>query len=326
MAKEGLMNPTLRTPGGGSRFTPSPEALESREVMTAGAGNTVAIFPGQVTQAGQPAEVSFTINPANFTFNRGRINLGIDVAAPQTSQVLPAVTAVHNSLGGRVQAMGLGRSGSVRGAATQAIITPLAFRGRQTPVPVTYQVQVTGESQTTGAFLAGLFLPGDANGDGQVGQDDLKDIRSRLGTIAGNQNYSFDADSNRDGVISRTDLILAHRNLGVKSTISPVVTSNLDPASDTGAADRVTTQQVVHFTGIASSGATITYSEINHKTPDVTTTATSDGTYSLNIPLADGANNFHVTVTDTSGQQISGTIAAVSYYPVLTQVAPLQNQ
>lgn len=320
------MNPSDANARRRLRFAPSPEALETRQVMTAGAGNTVAILPGQVAQAGAPAEVKFTIDPANFTFVRGRIALGIDVAAPQNSPLLPGITSIQNTLAGHVRGVGRPSGGSLRGAATDATITNLAFRGRNAPTPVTYTVKVAGEGQTTGAFLLGLYLPGDANGDGKVEQADLKDIRARIGAVAGDQAYSFDADSNRDGVITRVDLGLAQRNLGAKSTIAPLITSNLDPATDTGTADRVTAEKDVRFTGVASGGATITYSEINGRTPAVTTTATPDGTYSLVVPLALGLNRFRVTATDTTGQVISGTIDQVDYNPVLAAIAPSQHQ
>lgn len=301
------------------QFQPKPEGLETRQVMTAGAGNTLAIFPAQVAQADQPTEVSFTVDPANFTYNRGRIQLGLDVASPHTSQLSPTISGVQHSLGGRV------RIPKGRADMPGATLVPLAFRARQAPVPVTVQVEVSGDDQTTGDALLGLYLPGDANGDGEVTRDDLKDIRSRLGTFVGDPGYSFDADSNRDGIITMIDLAIAQRNLGAKSTIAPIVTSDLDPETTTGAPSRVTARPEVRFTGVASGGANLTYSEVNQRTPDVTTTAEPDGTYSIDIPLAEGINQFQITSIDTSGQTISGVIDKVTYNPVLAQIAPSQH-
>ena len=60
--------------------------------------------------------------------------------------------------------------------------------------------------------------------------------------MATNAKYVFDADVNRDGVINNTDLQIARENLGVTTKVSPVVSVNLDPASDP-AANRTTTLQ-----------------------------------------------------------------------------------
>ncbi len=52
---------------------------------------------------------------------------------------------------------------------------------------------------------------------------------------AENSNYNFDADVNRDGVINGQDLKLAKEDLGASTAVSPVVSVNLDPASNPAA-------------------------------------------------------------------------------------------
>ena len=65
---------------------------------------------------------------------------------------------------------------------------------------------------------------------------------------AQNSNYSFDADVNRDGVINSQDVKIAKEDLGASTKVSPVVSVNLDPASDP-AANRTTPFSTVHFAG-----------------------------------------------------------------------------
>ena len=52
---------------------------------------------------------------------------------------------------------------------------------------------------------------------------------------AQNSSYNFDADVNRDGVINSQDLMIAKQDLGASTKVSPVVSVNLDPASNPAA-------------------------------------------------------------------------------------------
>ena len=99
-------------------------------------------------------------------------------------------------------------------------------------------MQVKGLNSTTGKYLLGFYLPGDTNGDGTVNKTDITTIKSLLGDAATNSNYSFDADVNRDGIINGKDVTLAKQNLGAHDQVSPVVSVNLDPASDPAATGR----------------------------------------------------------------------------------------
>ncbi len=254
------------------------------------------------------------------------------MAPASNSSIQPLISSVTNPHGNLVdQAFHsiynphLSRGAVAAGAGSSAVIAPVGFRPHQANVPSDYQVKVSAENNTSGNLLVGFYLPGDANGDGKVTIQDLQLIRSEMGAVAGDSRYSFDADTNRDGRIGKIDLAIARQNLGVSTTIKPLITSNLDPASDSGAQDRVTAIRDAHFTGTASAGAKITYHEINNKTPDVTTTADAQGNYSITVPLGNGLNQFQVTSTDTFGQTISGQIAGVTYNPIIATLAPEAN-
>ena len=102
-------------------------------------------------------------------------------------------------------------------------------------------------------------------------------------------------------------------NYGAKTTVSPIITVNLDPATDGPLNDRITNHNPVHFTGTVTPNATVTFSEINGNSPGATTTADAAGNYSIWVPLGNGSNTFQVTTTDAFGQSISGQIAPVTF-------------
>ena len=304
---------------------PGAEALEDRGLMTAGGGSTVAILRGQVAAMNVPTVVNFTLDPKNVETNRGAITLGFDVAAPTTSKLAPVVAVAADVAANPLHPTSvriLPGSGVLRGtSATDATPSPtlvtLGSRFRPVALPTSLAIQVAGVNATTGDFLAGVYLPGDADGSGKVDAADLKAIRSRLRSSTGSLTYSFDADSNRDGRIGFDDLMIAYRNKGASVSLAPVITSNLDPATDTGNLDRVTTTSTAHFTGVASANATITYADATGKAAPVTVPTSPMGTYDITLPLVVGPNRFRVSMVDTSGQSISGLIDPVNYYPGL---------
>lgn len=303
---------------------PVGEMLEGRQMLTGGAGSIFALVPGEVTAAKQPATHTFTIKNDDFTLKNRGMTLGIDIAATTNSKVQPKVAGVVNAsgkplkisypVGGVLKARSTTGGADARNGAALVTINNVPSQG------VSLTTHISGDGGTTGAFLLGYFLPGDANGDGAVKQDDIKAITAAIGSIVGDDNYAFDADSNRDGRIGMNDLSVARRNQGVETTILPVLSANLDPISDSGTANRETVYQHVVFNGQATPGATISFTEKDGKTASVTTTAISDGQYQLTVGLAEGSNTFVVTSTDRFGQVISGTIAPVKYAKPLVEV------
>lgn len=299
----------------------APEALETRALLTGGAGNSFAIIPGAITTANQPAVIKFTIDPTHFTVPHGKFTLGIDIATDTTNspKLGATILGVQSSNGKAVPGTshsvydkGVIKTGSVTGPMTTAIVTTINTAPRGHTGPVTFSVIVAGNKGTTGKFLLGFYLPGDANGDGVVDQTDLKLVRAEMNakSSATGSKYMFDADANRDGKINAADLMYVRKNMGVKTTISPSVTANLDAASTTGT-DRVTTKSAVHFSGVVTPNATVSYADATGVVKPVTTTADATGNYSLNVSLAPGSNVFKLTTQDAFGQSVSGNLAAV---------------
>ena len=175
-------------------------------------------------------------------------------------------------------------------------------------------MQVEGLQGTTGTYLVGFYLPGDVAGTGQVTQADLKTIKEDKGMTAENSNYNFDADVNRDGVINGKDEQLARQNLGASTAVSPVVSVNLDPASNP-ALDGTTPFSSVTYMGNATPGASITFLDQASGVKTTTTAATGTGAYTIAVPLVTGSNTFSVTTNDAFGQSITGAITPVVYSP-----------
>lgn len=297
------------------------ETLETRELLTAGAGNSFAIVPAEVVKAGQPTALKFTIDKSHFTVPKGRLVLGIDVVASAGSTVTPKVVNVKDPNGMVVRDTRQGTYDpkvqdltASKSRYTSAVTTTLRVNTGPTAKPQTYTVNVSGKNDTTGKLLVGYYLPGDSNGDGTVNQADVKAIKSQIGAKAGDSRYSFDSDANRDGRITMTDLMATIQNQGVKTTISPIVSANLDDSTDPLLkSGRSTTKPDVCFTGTATPGATITFNDAAGLTAPVSTTADGKGDYKATVPLAPGPNTFQISTLDSFGQSITGTISPVTY-------------
>ena len=65
---------------------------------------------------------------------------------------------------------------------SSAMLVPLTTPRGDALTSSTFTVKVIGAEDTTGRFLLGFYLPGDANGDGIVDRTDVKAVRSALGS------------------------------------------------------------------------------------------------------------------------------------------------
>ena len=299
---------------------PIVESLETRSLLTGGAGSTFALIPATVASAGGTVAERFTIDKGQFTGAGGKVTIGIDVATATTSKLNPKIIAVLGPDNKPLRVSRAAYSPRVAASTGQG-----ATRGVLVTIPVgdqsgTYTVVVAGQKKTSGDAMLGFYMPGDSDGSGAIDATDISAIQKALGARAGSANYSFEADANRDGIINRADLKLAKKNLGAKSTIEPTVSANIDPASVTTYQSRTTNVELIHMTGAASAGATITYEEINGKAATVTTTADASNNYGLFLKLGEGSNTFKVTSTDSFGQVITGTIDPIVYNPSLMSV------
>jgi Dockerin type I domain len=305
----------------------TPEVLEDRLVLSAGEGSTFAIMPGNITTAGQVSTINFKIDPSMFTAPRknGKIVLGVDVASATsssssstTSTLTPEIVSITDPSGHMIRAQHTKYNAKVAKASklgnSQTSAVTFSVNVPKTGQPAAdYSIQVKGMNSTTGQFLLGFYLPGDVAGTGTVTKADIQTIKKDVGMTAENSSYNFDADTNRDGVINGQDVKLATEDLGASTKISPVVSVNLDPASNP-AANRTVPYSTVHFAGEVTPNSTVTFVDQNGGS-STTTTADSTGAYSIMVPLVTGSNTFTVSTQDAFGQTISGSITPVVYSP-----------
>ena len=296
-------------------------------VLSAGEGSTFAIMPGSVTTAGQVTTIDFKIDPTMFTapHKNGKLVLGVDVAAATastssstTATLTPEIVSITDPSGHVVRAQHakynpkVAKANKLSNSATTAVLFSVTVPKTGQPA-ADYSIQIKGLDATTGQYLLGFYLPGDVAGTGTVTKADIQSIKKSNGMTAQNSAYNFDEDVNRDGVINGQDVKIAQEDLGASTKISPVVSVNLDPASNP-AADRTVPYSTVHFAGDVTPDATVTFIDENGGST-TTTTADSTGAYSIMVPLVTGSNTFTVSTVDAFGQTISGSITPVVYSP-----------
>ncbi len=313
------MNAKRNQPRRRPLFRIEVEGLESRQLLTGGAGNTFALETGTISTAGGTASIPFTLDSTHFSKPKaGRLEIGFDIVNNNSSSLDPVVVSVTKAGGGLVannanlkETEKLEAASSTKGDSSKAMIISVPVpKGGKT---ASYNLNVKGLDGTSGDYLTGFYLVGDADGDGVVTKTDLATIKSEIGKTVTDSAYTFDADENRDGQITEADYMLAKKNLGAATTITPDLTANLSASSDTSGGNRITNVQDVNFTGVVAPGAAITYHEINNLTPNATATAGSTGSYSVMVPLGTGTNTFQVTASDAFGQTIQGDIQPVTY-------------
>ena len=299
-------------------FRIEAEVLESRQLMTGGAGDTIALTTGTIAAINGTASAPFVIESGHFTVPKGRLVLGIDVVAATGSTLKPQIASVsqgglHIAVSGTPRGPQAHLKGATATDTPHAVIATLNLPHKGTAFSASFATKIVATSKTSGDYLLGYYLPGDVNGDGKVELNDLATIKSLIGKTVNDTAYQFDADSNRDGKITMADFNIAKRNLGVSTTITPDFTANLDPKSQTSAGIRVTNQSTVAFTGMAAPGAKISYTEVNGKTGTTTAQADAAGNYAITVPLVLGTNTFKASSVDAFGQTIRGTIQPVTY-------------
>jgi hypothetical protein len=313
-------NPTSRSR---RKLSLHAEALETREVMTGGAGNTFAIMQATVTAPSQRVTVPFIVAPSVVKTPHNKLTLGIDIAKGAGSTLAPRVLALQDLTTGKTipisrvrYTAAVAKINPTEGGQSTAVLATI--RVNPSDAPHKYAAIISGSQSTTGKALVGFFLPGDTAGGGAISTSDINTVKSLSGTPAASSKYNFATDANRDGIINNADLKITKQNLGVTVSVSPVISANLSPATTTAYPNRTTAFKTVVFNGTTTPGATVTYTEVNKKSTPVTTVADSSGKYTINVGLGSGDNTFVVSQSDAFGQSITGQIAPVKYDPNVT--------
>jgi hypothetical protein len=90
------MNPSDVSPRRRRTVALNPEFLETRQLLTGGAGNTFAIMQATVQNPNQRVAVPFTLSQNLVTTPHNQIVLGLDIAKGTNSTIQPRIVALQD--------------------------------------------------------------------------------------------------------------------------------------------------------------------------------------------------------------------------------------
>ena len=121
-----------------------------------------------------------------------------------------------------------------------------------------YTVQVKGLGATSGTYLSDSTFPAMSPGTGTVAKTNIQDDQDGSRRDGHQREIRLRRRRQPRRRHQQHGLEDRQENLGVTTKVSPVVSVNLDPASDP-AANRTTTFSTVHFAGTTTPDATVTF-------------------------------------------------------------------
>ncbi len=189
------------------------EALEQKILLNGDPlSHVFSRYSDQLNDPTDTAAITVPVSAGDFTANRlGGVNIGFRVKAQAGSALAPAAVAIRDA-GGQEVALRFANADLSDGVSLA--LAELAFGD--------YEVTVSGESGTSGAFDLELFLIGDADGDRDVDRDDTVLVRGSFGSLAGEGGYLLEADSDLDGRITSFDVTQHIRNIAASTSLEPV--------------------------------------------------------------------------------------------------------
>lgn len=272
------------TPKRRTAHQPDLVTLERRTLL-ADSRSTFARLDGEL-EGGEVAMVEVRIGGPEFMLPRGRVLIGIKAEGVDGGPP-PKIARVERGEGALVPRIRTDGSGAV---------TASLGRG-------TYSVIVAPGSGARQAFRVNATLLGDTDGDGRVGRDDLRRIRSLFGARKGGDDYQIDADVNSDGRIGPRDRILAARNLRVSTRVRPLaLTAGLDPTSDPDGDGTVNRPDVV-IAGQTAPNAVVRLDRGANGSFERVARADRDGLYRFVATVGLGKTRFRVVAADAFGQR-----------------------
>jgi hypothetical protein len=279
------------------------------------ANNSLARYEGLIAQPGQTIEAAAVISSANFALVGGSARIGFHLQG--TSGGLdPAALTVRDGLGAVVTPI-FSRD-DVQGGNASLMIVDLAAGS--------YELDILGESGTTGAYRLDLLLVGDADGNRQVNSQDANLIRTAFGAELGEGNYLSAADADLDGRIGSFDLAQWVRNRGETTSVDAnwgisLNTSPLSVVLTDGSLG--TTLANVSVVGTTVPGRTVRLeADGDGQFDEGMAVAGSNGEYAIPTMLVDGLNTLSVQTADNFGQTRTNTLAVsrVASVPEFAQV------
>ncbi|UUO04312.1 Ig-like domain-containing protein [Blastopirellula sp. J2-11] len=302
--------------------------LEPIYLTTADTGsqNVFAHFPGRIQYPGQAKSFSISITPEDFDLTAGSILLGWKLSPVAGSSLDPGAIRILNSFGLPVPTR-ISLHDLPSGDTESVVLVDLH--------PGEYQVWVSGQNLSTGQFILEAFLPGDSYGSRSVGVLQVVSIMERIAGADLLPDFNFyrpESDINVDGKMTEDDMQLALDNIFTATRLNPIyLTLQLDPASDTGIpGDGVTSNSIVHLSGVATPGSIITLDVNGDGIIDGQVVAgeyENGANYRYDALLTEGTHEVIVKAKDSFGQTItrSLTLTRDTIAPHITATAPTSN-
>ena len=292
----------LPRPGAARLWQGGLEQLEPRVLLNGEAPENVFLsIEDQLDDPTGAVQVPLSVSAGDFSSNRlGTVGVGLHVMADTGSGLDPAAVEIRDGSGTLVPLRYA--DPDLQAGESLALV--------ELPFDQSYDLSVTGERGTSGAFTLRLFLIGDADGDGHVDRAvDTPIVQGGFGSRTGDEKYRVEADANLDGLISAFDVTQHIRNIEAKAPVGPdLLPPVLEPVED------VTVDEEAPFS------LTVTASDPDTPTEDLRFSLDPSGSVGATIDPITGAFSWTpaeiqgpgvypitVRVTDPDGLSDTGT-------------------
>jgi hypothetical protein len=276
----------------------------------------VATFNGTISSPSQKDTVAFQVDPSSYHMNgSGKIDFVFVMSSDGSSLDPGLISVAVNGTGSASNSTR--RPDTADSPASIALVTLGAGK---------YDVSVSGEHKTVGAYRLDVFLAGDANGDDKVDATDVALINQLSVTKAGEAAYSALADVDRDGVINGGDRQRALANLGATAPV-PGGNDEANPLEESLPMDalQLVNASASTFNGQSGLRFSLNGASFDTTAADVVLTINgnrvpaasltiADHLLTANITLANGRNDIAFKAYDTVGRPLyyNGTLWAGS--------------
>lgn len=275
----------------------------------------VATFNGTISSPSQQDTVAFEVDPNSYHVNgSGKIDFVL-IMSSDNSSVDPGLISVD--VNGTGSASNTTRRPDTAGSKASIELVTLT--------PGKYNISVSGEHKTVGAYKLDVFLAGDANGDYKVDAADTALIGQLANKKIGDETYSAAADVDRNGVINGGDKQRADANLGATAPVPDGGSGEENPLELSLPMDAL---QLVNASTTAFNNPnglrfSLTGASFDLTAADVVLTnngvrvsagaiTITDHLLTANITLANGRNDVSLKAYDTEGRPVyfNGTLWA----------------
>jgi hypothetical protein len=273
--------------------------------------NVIGAALGQVAR---PHEVSTTqtpVQPRNLTPHKAATILGLFVQPTASSTLTPRILGATDQHGAPLPL----KHGRTFRAGVHAQTVAFAKIAQ----PGSLATSVTGQNQTTGAYLAQTTLVGDVNGDGAVNLTDVQAFTTAYMSRRGQAAYNPAADFNQNGVVNLEDAkalmknmapLVTNRPLQVILALAPQDRIHYHGPQNSGG---VTFNKTVTIIGRTTPGSLVIEDNHTSRLPGGTQAykfsgpahaADAQGFFSIQVTNEEGLNNNDFLILDPSGHSL----------------------